>query len=118
MAWAASHKVLSVAEPSLFSVAGTKRTMTALAQFESSRIWAVPEAGVVVNRVRSASQEQQHRLRELRDLFGPLVVDPVLPDLPVVQQAQGAAWPVHRWPGAEAAEIAGRFTAVLEGLTR
>lgn len=118
MAWAASHKVLSVAEPSLFSVAGTKRTMTALAQFESSRIWAVPEAGVVINRVRGASQEQQHRLRELRDLFGPLVVDPVLPDLPVVQQAQGAAWPVHRWPGAEAAEIAGRFTAVLEGLTR
>ena len=112
MAWAASHKVLSVAAASLITETG------ALAQFEASRIWAVPEAGVVVNRVRSASQEQQHRLRELRELFGPLVVDPVLPDLPVVQQAQGAAWPVHRWPGAEAAEIAGRFTAVLEGLTR
>ncbi|HAG62742.1 MAG TPA: chromosome partitioning protein ParA, partial [Kocuria sp.] len=98
MAWAASHKVLSVAEPSLFSVAGTKRTMSALAQFEGSRVWAVPEAGVVVNKVREDSQEQQHRMGELRELFGPLVVEPVLPDLAVMQQAQGAAWPVHRWP--------------------
>ena len=117
MAWAASHKVLSVAEPSLFSVAGTKRTMSALAQFEGSRVWAVPEAGVVVNRVRDASQEQQHRMRELRELFGPLVVDPVLPDLSVMQQAQGAAWPVHRWPGSEAADLADRFSTILRGLT-
>lgn len=118
MAWAASHKVLSVAEPSLFSVAGTKRTMSALAQFEGSRVWAVPEAGVVVNKVREDSQEQQHRMGELRELFGPLVVEPVLPDLAVMQQAQGAAWPVHRWPGAPAQDLAERFTAILEGLTR
>ncbi|WP_058955949.1 ParA family protein [Kocuria rhizophila] len=117
MAWAASHKVLSVAEPSLFSVAGTKRTMSALAQFEGSRVWAVPEAGVVVNKVREDSQEQQHRMGELRELFGPLVVEPVLPDLAVMQQAQGAAWPVHRWPGAPAQDLAERFTAILEGLT-
>ena len=118
MAWAASHKVLSVAEPSLFSVAGTKRTMTALAQFESSRIWAVPEAGVVINRVRDDSDEQHHRLRELQELFGQLVVDPVLPDLSVMQQIQGAAWPVHRWPGASAQDLAGRFDTILQGLTR
>ncbi len=118
MAWAASHKVLSVAEPSLFSVAGTKRTMTALAQFESSRIWAVPEAGVVINRVRDDSDEQRHRMRELQELFGPLVVDPVLPDLSVMQQIQGAAWPVHRWPGAPAQDLAERFGTILAGLTR
>jgi len=118
MAWAASHKVLSVAEPSLFSVAGTKRTMTALAQFETSRIWAVPEAGVVINRVRDDSVEQRHRMRELQELFGPLVVDPVLPDLSVMQQIQGAAWPVHRWPGAPAQDLAQRFGTILAGLTR
>ena len=107
-----------MAEPSLFSVAGTKRTMSALAQFEGSRVWAVPEAGVVVNKVREDSQEQQHRMGELRELFGSLVVEPVLPDLAVMQQAQGAAWPVHRWPGAPAQDLAERFTAILEGLTR
>ncbi|GAA2505623.1 ParA family protein [Kocuria salsicia] len=116
MAWAASHMVLSVAEPSLFSVAGTKRTMSALAQFETSRIWAVPDAGVVVNRFRDGSDEQHHRLRELQELFGQLVVDPVLPDAPVVQQAQGAAWPVHRWPGTAASDLAGRFSSILQGM--
>ncbi|MUN64095.1 AAA family ATPase [Kocuria sediminis] len=115
-AWAASDKVLSVAEPSLFSVAGTKRTMTAIAQFEQSRSWAVPSAGVVVNKVRHASVEHRHRLQELGELFGPLLVSPVLPDLPVWQQAQGAAWPIHRWPGAEAKDLSGRFTAILQGL--
>ncbi|MCD1144149.1 ParA family protein [Kocuria sp. LUK] len=115
-AWAASDKVLSVAEPSLFSVAGTKRTMTAIAQFEQSRTWAVPAAGVVVNKVRHSSAEHRHRLDELAELFGPLLVDPVLPDLPVWQQAQGAAWPIHRWPGGEARDLAGRYTALLRGL--
>ena len=115
-AWAASDKVLSVAEPSLFSVAGTKRTMTAIAQFEQSRTWAVPAAGVVVNKVQHSSVEHRHRLDELQELFGPLLVSPVIPDLPVWQQAQGAAWPIHRWPGAEAQDISGRYTAILQGL--
>lgn len=115
-AWAASDKVLSVAEPSLFSVAGTRRTMTAIAQFEQSRTWAVPAAGVVVNKVQHSSVEHRHRLGELRELFGPLLVDPVIPDLPVWQQAQGAAWPIHRWPGADATDMSGRYTAVLRGL--
>lgn len=115
-AWAASDKVLSVAEPSLFSVAGTKRTMTAIAQFEQSRTWAVPAAGVVVNKVQHSSVEHRHRLAELRELFGGLLVNPVIPDLPVWQQAQGAAWPIHRWPGAEAEDISGRYTAILRGL--
>jgi chromosome partitioning protein len=115
-AWAASDKVLSVAEPSLFSVAGTKRTMTAIAQFEQSRTWAVPAAGVVVNKVQHSSVEHRHRLGELEELFGPLLVSPVIPDLPVWQQAQGAAWPIHRWPGPEAQDISGRYTAILRGL--
>jgi cellulose biosynthesis protein BcsQ len=118
MAWAASHKVLSVAEPSLFSVAGTKRTMTALAQFEGSKLWAVPAAGVIVNRARQDFSEHAHRINELHELFGDLVVHPILPDAPVMQQVQGAAWPVHRWPGEQAAVLAERFSTILAGLLR
>ncbi|MBD2765624.1 ParA family protein [Kocuria sp. cx-455] len=118
MAWAASHKVLSVAEPSLFSVAGTKRTMTALAQFDSSKLWAVPAAGVVVNRAREDFSEHSHRISELHELFGELLVQPILPDAPVMQQVQGAAWPVHRWPGEQAAVLAERFSSILTGLLK
>ena len=118
MAWAASHKVLSVAEPSLFSVAGTKRTMTALAQFEGSKLWAVPAAGVIVNRAREDFSEHAHRIDELHELFGDLVVRPILPDAPVMQQVQGAAWPVHKWPGQQAAVLAERFSTILAGLLK
>lgn len=116
MGWAASDKVLSVAEPSLFSVAGSKRTMTALAQTGASRSAAAPAAGVVINRVRPDFTEHEHRVAELHELFDPLVVDPALPEEPVLQQIQGAAWPVHRWPGEGAAGLAGRFSAILDGL--
>lgn len=118
MAWAASHKVLSVAEPSLFSVAGTKRTMTAIAQFEQSKLWAVPAAGVIVNRAREDFSEHSHRIAELNELFGDLVVQPTLPDAPVMQQIQGAAWPVHKWPGDQATDLAARFTTILNGLLK
>lgn len=116
MAWAASHKVLSVAEPSLFSVAGTKRTMTAIAQFEVSKLWAVPAAGVIVNRAREDFSEHAHRIAELNELFGDLVIEPTLPDAPVMQQIQGAAWPVHKWPGDQASDLAARFTTILNGV--
>lgn len=116
LAWAASDKVLTVAEPSLFSVAGAQRTMTAIGQFETSSKRAVPSASVVVNKVDDEDSEHQHRLRELQDLFGPLLVREVIPDRPVWHRAQGAAWPIHRWPGAQAADMANRFTTILRGL--
>ncbi|MDO5618474.1 ParA family protein [Kocuria sp.] len=116
IAWAASENVLSVAEPSLFSVAGTQRTMTAIAQFERDSAWAVNSGGVIVNKVHPDSVEHQHRVAELEQLFGDLLVAPVLPDYQVWQRAQGAAWPIHRWPGEDAAEIASRYTQILDGL--
>lgn len=116
LAWAASHKVLTVAEPSLFSVAGAQRTMTAIGQFETSSKRAVPSASVVVNRIDDEDPEHQHRVREMQELFGSLLVEQVIPDRAVWHRAQGAAWPIHRWPGAQAADIAGRFTSILRGL--
>jgi len=116
LAWAASDKVLTVAEPSLFSVAGAQRTMTAIGQFETSSKRAVPSASVLVNKVAEDDPEHQHRVAELQELFGALLVSQVIPDRPVWHRAQGAAWPIHRWPGADAADMAARFTSILRGL--
>lgn len=116
LAWAASDKVLTVAQPALFSVAGAQRTMTAIGQFEARGHRAVPSASVVANMVDDTDPEHQHRLGELQELFGPLLVEPVIPDRPVWQRAQGAAWPIHRWPGADAADLAQRFSTILRGL--
>lgn len=55
-------------------------------------------------------------MAELQELFGALLVSQVIPDRPVWHRAQGAAWPIHRWPGADAADMAARFTSILRGL--
>jgi len=57
-------------------------------------------------------------LAELRDLFGPLVLSPTLPDRAAIQQAQGAAVPIHDWPTAGAREIAVMFDVLLDRLMR
>ena len=116
IAWAASNKVLSVAEPSLFSVAGTERTMRAIARFEQESEFKVRAASVVVNKVQPHSAEHRYRIEELEGMFGRLLVSPTIADTAVWQQVQGSAYPVHAWPGQEAREMAQDFDQILAGL--
>ena len=75
----------------------------------------------VVQRVpfaRVQSLEHQFRIKELRDMFGPLVLSPQLPERTSLQQAQGAAKPLHIWPGESAQEMARNFDQLLERVLR
>jgi len=71
-----------------------------------------------VNRARVQSLEHQFRIKELRDMFGPLVLSPQLPERTSLQQAQGAAKPLHVWPGESAQEMAHNFDVLLERVMR
>jgi hypothetical protein len=64
------------------------------------------------------SLEHQFRIKELRDMFGPLVLSPHLPERTSLQQAQGAAKPLHMWPGESAQEMAHYFDQLLERVMR
>ncbi|GGC94722.1 chromosome partitioning ATPase [Tersicoccus solisilvae] len=116
IAWTASSGVLLVAEPALFSVAGTERTLRALDLFRHEYAPGLRTAGIVANRVRQDSPEQVFRLREMERMFASLLLRPALVDRPVLQQIQGAAHAVHHWPGADAVAAARDFDAVLAGL--
>lgn len=116
MAWAASTAVLLVAEPSLFSVAGTERTFRALDLFQREYAPRLKTSAVVVNRVRSASTEHKYRLSEMRRMFGNRVLETQVPETSNWQQMQGAAWPVHAWPGDTANTAARTFDDLLESL--
>ncbi|MGO2668434.1 MAG: ParA family protein, partial [Microbacterium gubbeenense] len=70
--------------------------------------------GIIVNRVRPQSVEHQFRIKELRDMFGDLVLEPQLPERTSLQQAQGAAKPLHVWPGESAQELATDFDQLLD----
>jgi len=108
--------VLLVAEPSLFSVAGTERTFRALDLFQREYAPQLKNTAVVVNRVRAASTEHKYRLSEMRRMFGNRMLEPQIPETSNWQQIQGAAWPVHAWPGDTAATAARTFDELLKQL--
>jgi cellulose biosynthesis protein BcsQ len=117
MAWTASSRVLLVAEPSLFSVAGTERTMRALELFRKEFAPGLQTAGVVANRYKPASVEQRFRLDEMRGMFGSRLLSPVMHEQANWQQIQGAAYAVHQWPGDAARAAAGNFDELLRNAT-
>jgi chromosome partitioning protein len=116
MAWSASTKVALVAEPGLFSVAGTERTMRAIQLFRQEFAPNLSPAGIVANRVRSGSSEHAFRLAEMQSMFGDLLLTPHIPEQANWQQIQGAAHSVHHWPGDSAKSTAGLFDALLGNL--
>ena len=113
----ASDRAVLVTEPSLYAVTGVQRALEAVQKERLTHRHLQP-LGVVVNRVRPRMTEHEYRLAELRDLFGPLVLNPPLPDRSAITQAQGAGVPIHQWPTAGAREIAGMFDVLLDRLLR
>lgn len=117
-AWAASDRVAVVTEPGLFSVAAADRALRAIEEIRRGLSPRLQPLGIVVNRVREQSIEHQFRIKELRDMFGPLVLSPQLPERTSLQQAQGAAKPLHMWPGDSAQDLARQFDHLLERIMR
>ncbi|MEJ1086768.1 ParA family protein [Microbacterium sp. Mu-80] len=117
-AWAASDRVMVVTEPGLFSVAAADRALRAIEEIRRGLSPRLQPLGIVVNRVRPQSIEHQFRIKELRDMFGPLVLSPQLPERTSLQQAQGAAKPLHIWPGDSAQELAADFDLLLDRIVR
>ncbi|MFP3579510.1 ParA family protein [Arthrobacter sp. fls2-241-R2A-200] len=116
MAWSASDRVVLVAEPGLFSVAGTERTMRAIQLFRQEFAPNLAPAGIIANRVRSGSAEHAYRLAEMESMFGELLLSPHIPEQANWQQIQGAAHSVHHWPGDSAKNSAKLFDALLQKL--
>lgn len=117
-AWAASDRVTVVTEPGLFSVAAADRALRAIEEIRRGLSPRLQPLGIIVNRARMQSLEHQFRIKELRDMFGPLVLAPQLPERTSLQQAQGAAKPLHIWPGESAQEMARMFDQLLDRVVR
>lgn len=113
-AWAASDRAMIITEPGLFSVAAADRALRAIDEIRRGLSPRLRPFGIVLNRVREQSVEHQYRVTELQDMFGDLVVDIQLPERTSLQQAQGAAKPLHMWPGEGAAEMAALFDQLLD----
>jgi cellulose biosynthesis protein BcsQ len=117
-AWAASERVTVVTEPGLFSVAAADRALRAIEEMRRGHTARLQPLGIIVNRVRPQSHEHQFRIQELQEMFGPLLLSPHLPERTALQQTQGAAMPVHAWPGDITQEIARYFDQLLDQVLR
>lgn len=113
-AWTASDAVVIVAEPGLFSVTAVHRTLLALEAMRTKMSPRLRTAGVIVNRYRTDSTEHQFRLEEMEQLFGDTVLEPIIEETLTMQQATGAATPIHRWPGNTAQGLAATFDSLLD----
>jgi len=114
----ASRRALIVSEPGLFSVTAADRALRAVQALHDEHAPDLQPLGVLVNRVRARSVEHAHRIAEMRELFGSLLLSPQLPERSALQQSQGAARPVHQWHTPAAREMAGHFDTLLEKVLR
>lgn len=114
----ASRRALVVTEPSLFTVHAAERTLRAIEDERRAHNSGLQPLGVVVNRFRERSPEHRFRLDELRQLFGPLVLTPPVPERSVVQAAQGVARPVQLWHTPAGRDVSGAFDRYLSRLLR
>lgn len=114
MALAASDRALVVCEPGFFAVTAADRALKLAAEMhEDGLAPSLEPLGLVVNRYRPRSVEHQYRLAELRDLFGDLVLEPVIEERVGLQQAQGGAVPLHAYEGASGQRLTEDFDALL-----
>lgn len=112
-AWTASDAVAIVAEPGLFSVTAVHRTLLALESMRQQMSPRLRTAGVIINRYRPDSREHQFRMGEMDQLFGQHILSPTVDETLTMQQATGAATPIHRWPGELAQTLAQKFDLLL-----
>nr|WP_202416307.1 ParA family protein [Pseudonocardia sp. SID8383] len=117
-ALSAADRAILVTDPTMFSVSGVQRAFDAVQTERERSNDRLQPLGVLVNRVRPRNTEHEFRISELRELFGPLVFNSVLPDRSAVQQAQGACLPIQAWDTPGAREISAVFTALLGRVLR
>ncbi|MEY4989617.1 MAG: hypothetical protein RI933_1250 [Actinomycetota bacterium] len=113
-AWVSSDRVLIVSEPSIFSVVAAERAMRAIDELRRAITPRLLPLGVVINRLRPQSKEHEYRANELRSMFGENLLAVQIEERATIQQAQGAARPIHTWPGDSAAELATIFDKILD----
>lgn len=115
-AWAASDRVLIVAEPAIFSVSSVDRTLQAIAELHDQLNERLAPVGVVVNRTQANLMEHEYRQNELRERVGDFLIEVTVPERSSMQQAQGAARAIHSWPGEAAAELSNAFDSLLNAV--
>jgi septum formation inhibitor-activating ATPase MinD len=115
-AWVASDRIIVVTEPSLFSVVAADRSIRSINELRKGITRRLKIHGVVINRYKPLSREHQFRVNELSEKYGQRLLPQRFEEKSTIQQAQGAARPIHAWAGETAALVAKKFDEILDGV--
>ncbi|WP_104182181.1 ParA family protein [Arthrobacter sp. B0490] len=91
---AATHALL-VTEPRVSSVEGLSEIVTTISEVQENLNENIDLVGVVINKERKGRMDQTHWINKVRDDFGELVLDPLLPDRELFAKAQAACLPLR-----------------------
>jgi cellulose biosynthesis protein BcsQ len=114
-AWVASDRIIVVTEPSLFSVVAADRSIRSINELRKGVTRRLRIHGVVINRFKPLSREHLFRVNELQEKYGSRLLEQRFEEKSTIQQAQGAARPIHAWAGDTATEVALKFDQILDG---
>jgi len=118
-ALAASDLALIVTTPSYFGTRGVERAVAEVEEIRKGVNPGLKLAGIVMNRVRSVTEEHQYRVDELGNIYGKAIsLKPFLPERIAVAQAEGFGTPVHEVKTPGGREVAGIFDTYLSTLLR
>ena len=113
----AAHSALVVTEAGYFALRGAQQAVESAQVVSSALNPELRTVGIVVNRLRGRSREQDFRLQELRDVYPDLLLEPPIPERTVVQRAQGAGLPIHR-SGQGGKQVAELFDTIIDHIMR
>ena len=108
-ALSAADLAIVVTEPGYFALHGAAQALEAVDIIRGATNPGLRTAAIVINRARPHLIEQQVRIAEIREAYGPLVSQTVFPERTSIPQAQGAGIPIHAWHSPGAREIADLF---------
>lgn len=113
-ALAASDRAVIVTTPSFFANQGAERALLTVSEVADSHNPRLHLAGIIVNRVRTNTEEHVYRIRELTREHGRTgVLRPVIHERIAVQQAESTGQPVHTVGSQSSRDVASAFRALL-----
>lgn len=113
-ALAAASDVLVVTEPGFFALKGAQQAVEAVKVTGRSRT----RTTIVLNRVRTTVADHRSRIAELREFYGPLVSDIMIPERNAVAQSEGAGVAIHDWDSPAGNELSGLFDRLYASVVR
>jgi len=112
----AADAAVVVTEPGYFALRGAEQALDAVEVIRTTSNPGLRAATVVVNRARTTVAEHRSRIAELREAYGPLVSETIVPERHAITQAEGAGVPIHHWDSPAGRELSAVFDTLYAAL--